>query len=121
MSVIYDPTKYDDFTYIAFIPSILGDLDGDSDLDVTDYLNLSSHLLTNVSGMAALDTYLLGDLNGDRRINGADYVSFRTFYDQVNGVGAFEAMLAGVPEPSTAWLGVVVCGLCGSVGRELLS
>ena len=45
--------------------------------------------------MAALDTYLLGDLNGDRRINGADYVSFRTFYDQVNGVGAFRGDARG--------------------------
>ena len=120
VSIVYDPAKYDDFTYIAFIP-ILGDLNGDGDIDPADYLNLSTNLLTNVSGMAALDTYFLGDINGDRRIDGKDFVLFRTTYDEVNGAGAFAAMVRSVPEPSSIALAAIVCAACAARSRRRCS
>ena len=49
---------------------------------------------------------LLGDLTADLKIDGQDFVNFRTAYDDINGVGAFVAMQAAVPEPAAATLAV---------------
>ena len=92
-------------------PAILGDFDGDFDIDVADYLNLSTHLLTNVTALTIQQAYLLGDFTGDLRINGDDFVRFRTAYDEANGVGAFVAMVNALPEPSTGVLAGVACAM----------
>ena len=88
---------------------LLGDFDGLNGIDLADYLNLTSHLFTNVTAMTTGQSYLLGDITADLRIDGRDFASFRTAYDEANGVGAFVAMLEAVPEPSS-WL--LACGAC---------
>jgi hypothetical protein len=91
---------------------ILGDFDDDEDIDLADYLNLSSHLLTDVSALTSGETYLLGDMNADLKINVSDFVAFRTAYDDANGVGAFAAMQRTVPEPMSVKLAAYLgCGL----------
>jgi hypothetical protein len=81
-----------------------GDFDGDFDIDLADYLNLSSHLLTNVSSLTPEQSYALGDFNSDLKINLPDFVGFRAAYDNANGLGAFVAMLQFIPEPTSAVL-----------------
>ena len=100
VSVIYNASQFGDFTYIGFIPRV-GDLDGDADIDVADYLTLSTNLFTNVSALTTDQSYPLGDLTADLRVDGKDFADFRTAYDEANGAGMFVAMLQFVPEPST--------------------
>ena len=90
---------------------LLGDFDGDSDIDIVDYLQLSTNLFTNVTALTTQQSYVLGDFTGDLRINGDDFVRFRTAYDEANGVGAFVAMVNALPEPSTGLLAGVACAM----------
>lgn len=98
----------DDFS--ASIAAILGDFDGDTDVDLTDYLTLSANLFTDVSALTPEQAYLLGDMTSDLMINGNDLRSFRFAFDEANGVAAFAAMLAAVPEPTAGLLAAVGCG-----------
>lgn len=81
-----------------------GDFDKDTDVDLTDYLTLSTHLLTDVSGLTSDQSYLLGDMTKDSIIDGNDFCSFEFAFDDANGVGAFAAMQRSIPEPTGAWL-----------------
>jgi hypothetical protein len=99
----------DDASFTAGDP-IPGDFDDDGDVDLADYLNLSTNLLTDVSALTPEQAYLLGDFNTDLKIDGHDFVAFRTAYDNANGLGAFVAMLAAVPEPSAGALAALACG-----------
>lgn len=93
-------------------PYYPGDIDQDLDVDLADYQILSTNLHTNVSALTLEQTELLGDITADRVIDGEDYASFRESFDEVNGVGAFVAMLQGVPEPGAgALMGLAVAAL----------
>ncbi len=87
----------------------MGDFNADGNLNVADYLTLREHMHTDLTPLALtrIENYGMGDLTGDSLVNHADFVAFRTSFIQVNGPGAFAAMMAGVPEPS----GVVLVGL----------
>jgi hypothetical protein len=87
-----------------------GDFDADLDVDQMDYLTLSTNLHTDVAGWTVDQSYLLGDMTRDLRIDGNDYRGFRFAFDDVNGGGAFVAMLAGVPEPSAGALAALGAG-----------
>lgn len=87
-----------------------GDFDGDGDIDLGDYVILSTHLHVDVSNLGVEQAYLQGDFTKDRRIDGKDFVEFRTAYDAANGVGAFVATLHAIPEPSTGLLIAAACG-----------
>ena len=48
------------------------------------------------------ESYAKGDLDGDQDHDLSDFVIFKSTFDAANGAGAFEAMLASIPEPTTA-------------------
>ncbi|HEX2477598.1 MAG TPA: hypothetical protein VHK01_22770, partial [Lacipirellulaceae bacterium] len=82
------------------LSGVLGDLDGDDDLDLDDFALYLSGLHADLSGLTAEQARMRGDLNGDFRNDFNDFVLFRGFYDAVHGAGSFAAIAANVPEPS---------------------
>lgn len=98
---------------VEFIPPasfLPGDFDLDLDVDLTDYLTLSTHLFTDVSALTTEQAYLMGDMTSDLVINASDLRAFRFAHDDANGLGAFVAMLARVPEPSAGGLAILGAG-----------
>ena len=76
-------------------------------------------MLTDISSESGYARAIMGDLDldGDNDVN--DFALFKGDYDLVNGAGAFNAMLAGVPEPSTAVLVLfAVLAACASRSRR---
>ncbi|MBN1854671.1 MAG: hypothetical protein JW829_18205, partial [Pirellulales bacterium] len=55
---------------------------------------------TDLSAMTVPEAYAHGDMNQDRANNFADLVLFRDIYDSLYGPGAFNALVASVPEPT---------------------
>jgi hypothetical protein len=93
---------------------LAADLDADYDVDGDDWLLFIASLDADLSGYTPEEQLAMGDLNVDGFNNYADLQLFRTNYDRVNGLGAFEAMVAAVPEPaSLALLAVGLVGVCG--------
>jgi len=90
-----------------------GDLDFDGDLDQQDWAMFIAGAETDLSGMLPIEAYESGDLDGDGVNSVLDFVIFKTAYNSGNGAGAFERMLAGVPEPSSVTLALLGCLLCG--------
>jgi hypothetical protein len=86
---------------------IFGDFDDDGDVDATDYLTLVANLHTDVSSLTPAQSYPLGDMTRDLQLNGHDFLSFVKAYDDANGVAAFAAMLAAIPEPGSFGLACV--------------
>jgi PEP-CTERM motif len=81
-----------------------GDFDFDNDIDAADWLSFIANAETDIDGFSQTRRYQLGDLNGDGINSTADFVLFEEFYDDANnGIGAFDAMVAGlnVPEPGS--------------------
>jgi hypothetical protein len=87
------------------IPS--GDLNGDSAVNSADWALFKAGAGSSLAGFSKGQSYLKGDLNGDLKHDLLDFVAFRTAYNAASGAGAFEAMLAAVPEPSAGLLLVV--------------
>ena len=83
---------------------IIGDLDDDDDIDLDDWLLYMSGLAVDLSGFTPEQRYAMGDLNFDTVNDFADFAIFKNSYNQYNGLGAFEAMLASVPEPGVLTL-----------------
>ena len=86
------------YTGIAITP---GDFDGDGDLDVADWADFKSGQGIVNDTMTAVEAYRLGDIDGDLDHDLDDFVQFEQAYDLANGLGAFAAMVQGVPEPSS--------------------
>jgi hypothetical protein len=83
------------------------DLDLDGDVDGTDWgLFTASHLAT-MTTLTAAQSAKLGDLDGDLDNDFTDFRLFQADFDGANGVGAFAAMIAAVPEPSTLLTGLM--------------
>lgn len=81
--------------------TLLVDLNGDCTLDAADWEQFRSGQHADMSGLTRQQAYDMGDLNGDFRNNHADFVMFKTAFEDANGSGSFEAMIAAVPEPTT--------------------
>jgi endonuclease/exonuclease/phosphatase family metal-dependent hydrolase len=79
--------------------SVFGDLNGDCRLDAADWNILRSNQQVDLSGLTIEQAYGKGDLNGDLRNDHADFVLFKGAFEAQHGPGAFEALLATVPEP----------------------
>jgi hypothetical protein len=95
-----------------------GDLNTDGTINAADWTVLKTNLHTSLTGKSLAEAYRLGDLNQDKANNHADFVAFKTAFDAANGVGAFAAMVAAVPEPSSLALSVVIAAAAVPVARR---
>ena len=89
---------------------VLGDLNFDSQVDTVDWNLYKPNVGEDLSLLTVAQQYQAGDLDEDGDNDLSDYGVFKTQYDLFNGAGAFEAMIAGVPEPST-WALMALGGL----------
>jgi hypothetical protein len=82
----------------------VGDLNVDGSFTAADWNLLRANQLGNLTALTPQQRYLAGDLNADGFNNHADFALFKSAYVQANGVAAFQALQASVPEPSMATL-----------------
>lgn len=82
-------------------PQLLGDLDYDGDIDDTDYSMYLSGVEMDLTALTNFQGYQVGDLDSDGVNSILDFILFKDSFNAANGVGAFAAMVAGVPEPSS--------------------
>jgi hypothetical protein len=94
------------------VPFARGDLNTDGAINAVDWGIFRSNQFVNHSGKSLAEAYRVGDLTADKVSNHNDFRAFKIAYDAANGVGAFAAMVAGVPEPSSLVL-LVGAGLLG--------
>ena len=84
-----------------------GDLNGSGTINGADWTLFKAGQGTTFTGLTRVQGYLKGDLDGDNDHDLSDFALFRTAYLTANpglGAGAFEAMVAGVPEPGSILL-----------------
>ena len=85
-------------------PYVSGDFDTDGDIDADDWGILRSNQHADLSALSLAEAYRQGDMTGDGENNHPDFAAFKEAFDGANGAGAFQAMLASVPEPTTVIL-----------------
>ncbi|TWT43138.1 sulfatase [Botrimarina hoheduenensis] len=78
-----------------------GDFNTDGVIDETDWGLLRGLFGMNLSQIDPVLAYAVGDINLDGLIDRFDFAEFKTVYNNRLGAGAFEAMVAGVPEPTS--------------------
>ena len=92
----------------------LGDLNFDGSLTVADWTVFIAGAESNLSALSQAQAYQAGDLNGDGTNDIFDFSIFKDAYEAANGGGSFAAMIAAVPEPSSALLlglgSILLCG-----------
>ena len=97
-------------------PFTFGDLNTDGSINAADWVILRTNQQTNLTGLSKAQAYRLGDLDGDLHNDHPDFVLFKQAYAAANGAGAFDLMLASIPEPSSAFLvmaaGTLVLSSC---------
>jgi hypothetical protein len=130
---VVNPTEDVTFSYVSggtTVPGIVnyvggpggasvteGDLNVDGAISAADWVILRNNQLGNLSALGLAQAYRQGDLNGDRKNDHADFAEFKSLYDAANGVGAFVAMVASVPEPSSFSL-IAAAGCLVAAGRR---
>jgi len=82
-------------------PTLQGDFNSQDGINAADWNQLKLAFGVDLTPLSLTEGYAVGDINLDRRIDRFDFAVFKTQYDLVNGNGAFQAMLAQVPEPTT--------------------
>ena len=85
-------------------PLALGDVNASGSITSADWVIVRTNQHTNLSSKSLAEAYRLGDLTGDHLNDFDDFAAFKTAYDAANGAGAFVAMVAAVPEPSSTLL-----------------
>lgn len=106
-----------DVTYngAATNPLQLGDFNFDGAITAADWPIVRDNFNADFAGLTPAEAYSLGDLNADGANDALDFAQFKAVFDAANGVGAFQAMLNQVPEPSALIL--LVGGLAGVCRR----
>jgi glucose/arabinose dehydrogenase len=89
------------FRIVPGEPLMRSDLNFDSEVDEADWGIFLTYNKTNFVGLTPSEAYARGDLDGDIDNDFFDFQIFRADFDAVQGAGAFESLLARVPEPST--------------------
>jgi hypothetical protein len=85
-----------------------GDLDCNGSINAADWDAFKlNHLSTSLTGLTDAASYGFGDLDGDQVNDFNDFRLFQADYDGANGLGAFAAMIASVPEPSSLLMGLL--------------
>ncbi|MBA3483624.1 MAG: LamG domain-containing protein [Pirellulales bacterium] len=99
------------------VPHGRSDFDTDGTVDVDDWVTFLNGHGDNLAGLSDVAQYLKGDLNGDNATNHADFLLFRGDFIADNSLAAFEALTAGVPEPSALAL-AALASLAVAGGRS---
>lgn len=100
-----DGSTFKDFVVTLSTPAmVFGDLNNSATITSADWVILRNNQHTDISALSESQAYAAGDLSGDKVNDHVDFKLFKTLFDGANGVGAFEAMLASIPEPSTGAL-----------------
>ena len=89
------------------------DLDEDLDVDQDDFVKFMENHKGDLSSLTPEEQFLAGDLDGDGDNDFDDFVLFEQGFDAIFGGGSFQAMLTGVPEPSSLAMGLM--SLIGAV------
>jgi hypothetical protein len=100
---------------------VIGDLDFDRDLDVTDWSLFKTGFSTDTTNLSRAERYGRGDFTLDGTINLLDTIAFANAFNAMNGAGSFAAVAGAsvVPEPATwALLSLGVAGFYCSQWRE---
>jgi hypothetical protein len=100
-----DNAVFKDFQVtVTGAPIVFGDFNSDGNINSLDWVIFRTNQETDMSGLSLHDAYFRGDLTRDLANDHEDFVAFKFLYDAANGAGSFVALLAAVPEPSTAVL-----------------
>ncbi|MEX2170305.1 MAG: metallophosphoesterase [Pirellulales bacterium] len=83
---------------MAYHPS---DLNTDGAITTDDWEFFYPNMLADLSSMSGVEKVLAGDIDGDGDNDLQDFLLFKADFESVLGSGSFNAMLTGVPEPST--------------------
>jgi autotransporter-associated beta strand protein len=94
-----------------------GDLTFDGLINELDWQVLRPNLYVDTSGLTLGEARQLGDFNADLLVDRSDFLIFKDLFNGANGAGAFEAMVKGVPEPTSIWLVTISCLALASAGR----
>jgi arylsulfatase A-like enzyme len=94
-----------------------GDLTFDGLINELDWQVLRPNLNGDTSGLTLGEARQLGDFNADLSVDRSDFVIFKDLFNGANGAGAFDAMVQGVPEPTSCLLlyGAMAAALCARV------
>lgn len=95
-----------------------GDLTGDGQVGVADWLVLRADLFHDLSGVSPSEAYFRGDLNRDGRNDEADFLAFKQYYLAANPGGSVNDLVSIVPEPTG--LGLVTAGVAAAAVRRIL-
>lgn len=93
------------------------DLDFDGDIDQDDWVIYVGGLVKDLSNLSPAEAYQMGDLDYDGENGFKDFNLFQSDFDAANGAGAFARMVAGVPEPASAYL--LILGACSVIGLRI--
>jgi hypothetical protein len=90
---------------VFYVPA---DLNFDGIVDSDDWTVFIAGSESDMDLLSPIERYDLGDLDGDGDNSFDDFEAFKELFDAANGEGAFAAMLAGVPEPSSMALVLLI-------------
>lgn len=92
------------FTGNSGQPFSRSDLDFNGTINLADWSIFAAHTFGSFTGLSSAEAYGWGDLDGDGDNDYADFRLFKGDYNLVNGAGALEAAISGVPEPGSTML-----------------